>query len=288
MAALHVLQWWILARKAGEGMGGERAGCTKYALKQTCVKALSNSLKQKTARTTFPFATARNSITRKSVSQFTFTRYCTNFLPLILVFCISLLCPFRYNNKQDTIGKWAPLQCKQPNFKPIILRPHRHGYRAAVFILAVHRWHAPDGIWNWSNRQQQNRMAERQSTKQCHPFNDRRAVALFWGKAVQRAVLFQLRVCNMVHFRPAVPRYCLHLPVEQQPCSLFYWAHTLPYPFIYHLLFGGICTDRTAHFSYGFSSYGPHSCSLRYAGINSVVLWAITLLFFFFFRIMYL
>lgn len=49
--------------------------------------------------------------------------------------------------------------------------PHRHGYRAVVFILAVHRWHAP---------------------------------------------------------------------------------------------------DRTAHFSYGFSSYGPHSCSLRYAGINSV------------------
>lgn len=130
-----------------QGRGGERAGCTKYALKQTCVKALSNSLKQKTACTTFPFATARNSITRKSVSQFTFTRYCTNFLPLILVFCISLLCPFRYNNKQDTIGKGAPLQCKQPNFKPIILRPHRHGYRAAVFILAVHRWHAPDGIW---------------------------------------------------------------------------------------------------------------------------------------------
>ena len=32
------------------------------------------------------------------------------------------------------------------------------------------------------------------------------------------------------------------------------------------------CTDRTAHFLYGFSSYGPHSCSLRYAGINSVVL----------------
>ena len=106
-----------------QGRGGERAGCTKYALKQTCVKALSNSLKQKTARTTFPFATARNSITGKSVSQFTFTRYCTNFLPLILVFCISLLCPFRYNNKQDTIGKGAPLQCKQPNFKPIILRP---------------------------------------------------------------------------------------------------------------------------------------------------------------------
>ena len=129
-----------------QGRGGERAGCTKYALKQTCVKALSNSLKEKTACTTFPFATARNSITRKSVSQFTFTRYCTNFLPLILVFCISLLCPFRYNNKQDTIGKGAPLQCKQPNFKPIILRPHRHGYRAAVFILAVHRWHAPDGI----------------------------------------------------------------------------------------------------------------------------------------------
>lgn len=25
--------------------GRERAGCTKYALKQTCVKALSNSLK---------------------------------------------------------------------------------------------------------------------------------------------------------------------------------------------------------------------------------------------------
>ena len=67
--------------------------------------------------------------------------------------------------------------------------PHRHGYRAAVFILAVHRWHAP---------------------------------------------------------------------------------------------------DRTAHFSYDFSSYGPHSCSLRYAGINSVILWAITLLFFFFFRIIYL
>ena len=80
MAALHVLQWWILARKAGEGR--ERAGCTKYALKQTCVKALSNSLKQKTARTTFPFVTARNSITRKSVSQFTFTRYCTNFFAL--------------------------------------------------------------------------------------------------------------------------------------------------------------------------------------------------------------
>ena len=120
MAALHVLQWWILARKAGEGRG---AGCTKYALKQTCVKALSNSLKQKTARTTFPFATARNSITGKSVSQFTFTRYCTNFLPLIFVFCISLLCPYWYNNKQGTIGKGAPLQCKQPNFKPIILRP---------------------------------------------------------------------------------------------------------------------------------------------------------------------
>lgn len=33
-----------------------------------------------------------------------------------------------------------------------------------------------------------------------------------------------------------------------------------------------VCTDRTAYFSYGFSSYGPHSCSLRYAGINSVVL----------------
>ena len=32
-----------------QGRGGERAGCTKYALKQTCVKALSNSLKQKTA-----------------------------------------------------------------------------------------------------------------------------------------------------------------------------------------------------------------------------------------------
>ena len=32
----------------------------------------------------------------------------------------------------------------------------------------------------------------------------------------------------------------------------------------------------------------PHSCSLRYAGINSVVLCAITLLFFFFFRIIYL
>lgn len=52
-----------------QGRGGERAGCTKYALKQTCVKALSNSLKQKTARTTFPFVTARNSITGKSVSQ---------------------------------------------------------------------------------------------------------------------------------------------------------------------------------------------------------------------------
>ena len=37
-----------------QGRGGERAGCTKYALKQTCVKALSNSLKQKTARATFP------------------------------------------------------------------------------------------------------------------------------------------------------------------------------------------------------------------------------------------
>ena len=48
-----------------------------------------------------------------------------------------------------------------------------------------------------------------------------------------------------------------------------------------------ICTNRTAYFSYGFSSYGPHSCSLRYASINSVVLWAITLLFFFF-RIIYL
>ena len=33
-----------------------------------------------------------------------------------------------------------------------------------------------------------------------------------------------------------------------------------------------ICTDRTAHVLYGFSSYGPHSCSLRYAGVNSVVL----------------
>lgn len=30
--------------------------------------------------------------------------------------------------------------------------------------------------------------------------------------------------------------------------------------------------DRTAHVSYGFSSYGPHSCLLRYAGIDSVVL----------------
>ena len=29
-----------------QGRGGERAGCTKYALKQTCVKALSNSLRQ--------------------------------------------------------------------------------------------------------------------------------------------------------------------------------------------------------------------------------------------------
>ena len=156
-----------------QGRGGERAGCTKYALKQTCVKALSNSLKQKTARTTFPFATARNSITGKSVSQFTFTRYCTNFLPLILVFCISLLCPFRYNNKQDTIGKGAPLQCKQPNFKPIILRP--------------------PSAW--------------------------------------------------------VPGRC-------------FYPGSAPM----------VCTDRTAYFSYGFSSYGPHSCSLRYAGINSVVL----------------
>ena len=92
-----------------QGRGGERAGCTKYALKQTCVKALSNSLKQKTARTTFPFATARNSITGKSVSQFTFTRYCTNFA-LDSCFCISLLCPFRYNNAVRRTLSQKPLQ----------------------------------------------------------------------------------------------------------------------------------------------------------------------------------
>lgn len=128
-----------------QGRGGERAGCTKYALKQTCVKALSNSLKQKQHAPHF-HSPPQEIASPGNLFHNSLLQDIARIFALDSCFCISLLCPFRYNNKQDTIGKGAPLQCKQPNFKPIILRPPSAWVPGRCFILAVNRWHAPDDI----------------------------------------------------------------------------------------------------------------------------------------------